>query len=400
MPYILKTSQKQIFVADATVDKSTSLTFVGQNFSGYGEPIEQNFVRLLENFSGPQSPVNPIQGQVWFDNTTSTSQLKIFYDPSANYSKGIASLTIGNTSTVDIPVTGDMIWDPSARSLQLYDETIGDFVKIGPYDGVGNDTNWLYPSVTHDDDFATPAIIGTVGNTPLVAVSAAIKYALKSTSDYFSSFPAIQKGITLQGADSFTGSSRGSGYYFWGTAAESLSSVESQLSETTTFDNCFVPFASTATGTTPLVTTSTFYFNPGTGVLNATATSAYYADLAERYESDFPYEAGTVLVIGGEKEVTVTDVEGDTRVAGIVSRDPAYRMNCDAGPDETHPYIALKGRVFCKVHGKIEKGDLLVTSAEPGYAMAYSSIHDSNAVIGKALGKNDGGFGLIEVLVV
>ena len=82
-----------------------------------------------------------------------------------------------------------------------------------------------------------------------------------------------------------------------------------------------------------------------------------------------------------------------------MSKNPAYMMNSEAGTDETHPFIALKGRVPCKVIGFIEKGDLLVTSAHPGYAAAAKSIA-AGAVIGKALEGNSEGFNIIEVLVV
>ena len=99
------------------------------------------------------------------------------------------------------------------------------------------------------------------------------------------------------------------------------------------------------------------------------------------------------------KEVTTTTKFADTRVAGIVSKKPAYLMNSDAGNDETHPAIALKGRVPCKVHGYIERGDLLVTSDYAGYATAAKSVSEG-AVIGKALQSNSQGFGVIEVLVV
>jgi hypothetical protein len=75
-------------------------------------------------------------------------------------------------------------------------------------------------------------------------------------------------------------------------------------------------------------------------------------------------------------------------------------MNSEAGSDETHPFIALKGRVFCKVVGSINKGDLLVTSTFPGYAACWASYAEEGSVIGKALGTQSEGFGVIEVLVV
>lgn len=403
MPYILYKSNGSVLatIADATQDNvSTSLTFLGRNFNGYGQVIEDNFLHLLENFSNTTNPSHPIQGQLWFDSTTGTTQLKVFYDPSGTYNKGIASLTVGTTSTVDVPVTGDMVWDTASRSLQIYDQDTGDFIKVGPYDGVGNDTNWLYPTVLHNNAVTSPAIIGTVGSSQLVAFSYATDYSPDITSPYAAGFDLIKPGVTLTGADPVTGSTRAAGYYFWGTAAESLSSVKVQLTSSTSTSTRYVPFAGDASSNgSSLNTATSFTYTPSTGVLNATATSAYYADLAERYEADAVYEVGTVLVIGGDKEVTTTDQFADTRVAGIVSKKPAYLMNSEAGNDETHPAIALKGRVPCKVIGYIEKGDLLVTSAHPGYATAAKSV-SAGAVIGKALEKNSEGFAIIEVLVV
>jgi hypothetical protein len=128
---------------------------------------------------------------------------------------------------------------------------------------------------------------------------------------------------------------------------------------------------------------------------------ATYADLAERYHADAEYDVGTVLVVGGEFEVTTTTQRGDVRVAGIVSKNPAYMMNDAAGPDSTHPYIALKGRVPCKVVGAISKGDLLIASSLPGHATAFDDQSDPfNAVLGVALEDYPGGLpGVIEVKV-
>lgn len=128
---------------------------------------------------------------------------------------------------------------------------------------------------------------------------------------------------------------------------------------------------------------------------------ATYADIAERYHADQYYEYGTVLVIGGSAEVTTTQKYADIRVAGIVSHQPAYTMNDNAGTDETHPYIALKGRIPCKVLGPVKKGDLLTTSNHAGYAVSVRDVYTINsaAIIGKALEEHSEGFGIIEVMV-
>jgi hypothetical protein len=131
---------------------------------------------------------------------------------------------------------------------------------------------------------------------------------------------------------------------------------------------------------------------------NGTATTAKYADLAENYVGDAEYEPGTVLVFGGDAEVTTTNVKGDHRVAGVVSTDPAYLMNSELDAVNTVA-IALTGRVPCKVIGKVQKGDMLVTSAIPGYAMVDNSP-GVGRVIGKALeSKDDSDKGTIEMVV-
>ena len=128
---------------------------------------------------------------------------------------------------------------------------------------------------------------------------------------------------------------------------------------------------------------------------------ATYADLAERYAADVPYDMGTVLVFGGEAEVTACTMDTDVRVAGIVSVNPGLKLNSTAGNSETHPYIALKGRVPCKVIGPVKKGDLIVTSDTPGYARSCGGADMGHAVLGKALETNlTGGEKLIEVFVV
>ncbi len=131
---------------------------------------------------------------------------------------------------------------------------------------------------------------------------------------------------------------------------------------------------------------------------HGTATQAQYADLAENYLGDTAHEPGTVLVFGGEHEVTVTNSKGDHRVAGIVSTNPAHLMNSALEGDHVVA-VALQGRVPCKVIGKVDKGDMLVTSAIPGYAMV-----DNNPGVGRVLGKavstkDSDGHGIVEVVV-
>ena len=121
---------------------------------------------------------------------------------------------------------------------------------------------------------------------------------------------------------------------------------------------------------------------------------ATYADLAEYYEADETYEPGTVLMFGGEKEVTVAE-DSTNRVAGVVSTNPAYLMNNDCPGNKVA--IALQGRVPCKVRGKISKGDMLVSGGS-GFARP-NQFPSIGTVIGKALEDFDGYEGVIEVAV-
>jgi hypothetical protein len=124
---------------------------------------------------------------------------------------------------------------------------------------------------------------------------------------------------------------------------------------------------------------------------------ATFADLAEHHESDQAYAPGTILVFGGDKEVTASTQFNDTRVAGVVSTNPAYIMN--VGCPGTTVLLALQGRVPCNVIGRVSKGDILVTSNVQGYAIVNNDPKPGT-IIGKALeSKADDDRGSIQVAV-
>jgi hypothetical protein len=127
-----------------------------------------------------------------------------------------------------------------------------------------------------------------------------------------------------------------------------------------------------------------------------TAVTAQYADLAESYVGDHKYEPGTVVAFGGAFEVTRSNVDGDRRVAGVVSTNPAYLMNSELHDPNTVA-VALTGRVPCRVTGLVRKGDLMV-SAGDGTARAEENPV-VGSIIGKALADFDGVTGTIEVVV-
>jgi hypothetical protein len=132
------------------------------------------------------------------------------------------------------------------------------------------------------------------------------------------------------------------------------------------------------------------------GIITALATSARYADLAENYEADAEYAPGTVLEFGGVKEVTLSVDAGSTRVAGVVSTNPAYLMNNELAAEHVVA-IALQGRVPCRVVGPVAKGDMMVAAGN-GVARVDNSAR-AGTIIGKALENFDGAEGTIEVVI-
>ena len=141
---------------------------------------------------------------------------------------------------------------------------------------------------------------------------------------------------------------------------------------------------------------ATTYFN----TVFAKATSAQYADVAERYQADADYQIGTVLVFDGTKEVTQSTRGHLGSIAGTVSENPAYIMNSGLEGDHVVT-IALLGRVPCRVVGRIARGACLVSSDIPGVATQLDdNSYRHGCVIGKALQSYDSDEpGVIEIVV-
>ena len=169
------------------------------------------------------------------------------------------------------------------------------------------------------------------------------------------------------------------------------------------YANLGVTSTLTVSGTvsSSLIPTGNNVYNLGSGsaywgTIYGKATSAQYADLAEKYTADDNYEPGTVLEFGGTNEVTISNTDMSRKIAGIVSTNPGYLMNAEL-KSEFVVSLALTGRVPCKVQGKVRKGDMMV-SASNGYARAEEDPK-LGSVIGKALEDFDGITGIIEVVV-
>lgn len=139
-------------------------------------------------------------------------------------------------------------------------------------------------------------------------------------------------------------------------------------------------------------------YNPSTntlatGIFSGTATSARYADLAEKYIADAEYPVGTVISVGGTAEVTASDLYNAHSVLGVVSENPAYMMNSEL---EGGTYIALKGRVPVNVIGSVRKGDRLAPSHEAGLAI----VNNAKDAWSFAIALHDSDNGVVEAVIL
>jgi len=181
------------------------------------------------------------------------------------------------------------------------------------------------------------------------------------------------------------------------TGTSSATDTVNLTATNTTDASHFITFTSAATGNQALRTDTSLTYNPSTNVLTTTASQANYADLAEIFETDKKYAIGTVVMVGGDKEVTECFL--GHRALGVISERPAFLMNAKANGQP----VALKGRVKVKVVGEIKKGDELI-AANGGFATNASgefSTKENNEykkVFAIALENNEKG--LIEAIIL
>jgi hypothetical protein len=122
-------------------------------------------------------------------------------------------------------------------------------------------------------------------------------------------------------------------------------------------------------------------------IVHAIATGAQYSDVAERYAADDFLQKGTVVSIGGTEEITTATEEMSENVFGVVSTQPAFMMNASAGNNDSHPFVAMVGRVPVRVIGLARKGDRLVLSSTKGVARVVRANENptTEQVIGRVL---------------
>jgi hypothetical protein len=268
----------------------------------------------------------------------------------------------------------------------------------------------------------------TVGGALHVSGIESVSGAVAFTSDLNSSGNINAANVNVSGTTNSTGNVIAAGViagaYYWANGAPlvssggggggSFSAVSSNIVPTANitynigaptfwFNNLYSNVAyhsGISVGALGIVPSSNAVVNIGSSTawfanIYGTSTHALYADLAEKYQSDEDYASGTVVIFGESTEITISSQANDSKVAGVVSTNPAYLMN---GGIVGVP-VALQGRVPCQVTGVVKRGDLMVTSDIPGVAMTNNNPQ-IGTVIGKSLGTHSGdGVGIIEVVV-
>jgi len=431
MAYTINQTDGTIFatVADGTINTTSSLTLVGKNYAGYGEFLNENVLKLLESGANTTAPGAPLTGQLWFDKTAGV--LKVY---NGSIFKNLGSAT-SSTSAPTSVVAGDLWFDSTNKQLKVYDGA--SWILVGPSFTAGTGTSGAIVDTVQDNVavdhvvvklFVEDSIVATVSKdatfTPGVAITgfATIGPGVQLSSSVSN---AVFKGSatnaqTLDNLDSTdflsaiandttsgtlgilndTGLAVGVDSDFRVSVSGSDVTVQNQTSDgdlifrindggvaknVALIDGATASLLPGANNTYDMGATGTKWANVYATNFNGTASAAEYSDLAERFEADTAYLPGTVVELGGDKEITIAQEALSDQVFGVVSTAAAYLMNSGAGDNETHPPIAMNGRVPVRVIGTVNKGDRLVSAGNGLARAATAGEPTAFNVIGRAL---------------
>ena len=452
-------------IADGTVNSTnTSLTLIGKNYAGYGIFLNENYIKLLENFYNSTAPTAPLAGQLWYDSTNNL--LKVY---NGSIWKPISSSASGSSQPAS-PVTGDLWYDSANAQLKVWSGSA--YITVGPSYTTTSGTSGAVVETILDSGSASHVVVKFyISNTTVAILSKDSTFTPgTSISGFTTIVPGLNLASSISGAQ-FTGTVSTAATLGGFTASQFLRSdqaassayavtvgsllVGSDLAVTTssgdvsitnatsnknldlyinkggvpntkaigitgTTGAVSIPGALTVTGATTLNSvitlganmlpssnvsielgsTSFRYANVWAATVRGGSLTAQYADLAERFEADTTYPAGTVVSLGGVKEITAAADDLSDEVFGVISTRAGFMMNDAAGNDATHPPVAMSGRVPVRVTGIVRRGDRLVSAGNGLARSALKSEMTAFNVIGRALeNKNTQDEGTIEAVV-
>ena len=199
-------------VEDGTLDETTDIKFVGKNYAGYGEAHNENFLFLLENFSGANEPPKPISGQLWFD---SGAQRMKFRD-SNNKWRTVGGAEVSASQPAGL-ATGDFWWDSGNEQLYVYNGT--EFILIGPQDAGEGLTQMVSQAVIDTTDVSRSVIVSYINDVPITIFSP-VEFTIKNVAgNTIDGFGTVRQGVTLRDTDNETGETT-TLYRFHGTATD------------------------------------------------------------------------------------------------------------------------------------------------------------------------------------
>jgi len=403
---ILRTNNSTLVtIQDGVLEtQRTTLGLPGRNYAGYGNVLNTNFVHLLENFANDTPPAHPLKGQLWYD--TSDNKLKVCPADGTTVTSDwvvlTASNSVGDSNLGNLDVTNSIVANTITANIDL---NVGrDVIAAG--NGVFN------ASMTTPRAIITTANITTT-NTRVITTGGATTGGTL-TGSWTVAGPSTGNAINVTSGNIAMGTTQSircdhylntdgtawvpSGTYTNANVAEYLSGTNVSVTKFT--GNIFPNTVQTTNLTTGAASTAGNITGNWSLTTNSKLLATYSADIAERYAADGVYSVGTVVELGGDFEVTLAKTELSSEVFGVVSNTYTYLLNSAAGTDETHPPIALAGRVPVRVIGQVKKGQRLVSA---GNGLARAGKEDeltSFNVIGRSLvNKTDDGEGTVEAAV-
>ena len=465
MAYTISLTDGNVFatIADGTINTASSMVLVGRNYAGYGQFLDTNFIHLLENSSNTTAPGAPLEGQLWWDSgngllkvyngstfktvsaaTASSSAPSsatsvvgdLWYDTTnaqLNVYTGVAWLLVGPQSTsgqgtsgaIVSTITDNLSVNHVVVQLWVNNSIVGMISKDATFvPGTAIGGGWGIQAVSPGITLAT-----TVGTqTPLFNGTATVAQSLLGFNPNAFMQTGNNTGTTgtlsvTNNTGLFVGLNSDFRAYVQGTQVnlENQTTNGNLVIGVSNFANSIQVNGSTGVVTIPSLSFSAFgditvgnvlnangngvgNIGNATGYFNtifAQATSARYADVAERFATDEEYPAGTVVELGGTAEITDCKQDLSDNVFGVISTRAAYLMNSGAGNDQTHPPVAITGRVPVRVVGHVKKGDRLVSAGNGLARAAKAGEITAFNVIGRALhDKLDEGLGSLEAIVM
>ena len=453
-------------IPDGTINTSSSMTLVGKNYAGYGQFINDDIIRLLQNGANTTAPGAPLQGQLWYDQTTGT--MKVY---TGSTFKVISGATASSTAPSVSNVAGDLWYDSVNAQLNVYSGAA--WILVGPaYTGNTGVSGAIVTTITDTNAVSHVAVEMYVADAVVGIFSKDASYtpATPPAGGGWTGSKTVQPGLTMSGPISgvtplFQGTANNANY-LGGIAATGFLATTTNQTMTGTLgilNNSGLSvglnsdFKASVTGSDVFlrnqttdgnlviqindggVTTNAISINGSTGVVSipsisigsggniavgnitnsngngvgnignstgyfntvfAQATTALYADVAERFAADEIYEPGTVVELGGSAEITRVLIDASENVFGVISTRPAFTMNGGAGDNDTHPPVAMTGRVPVMVTGVVNKGDRLISAGDGLARAALAGEATAFNVIGRALSsKSTTGVGTVEAIV-